>query len=78
MKTQIKVSEHQKEEIRFKNEIIQEFFNRFTRKREFVYFEWIDNLKIGDIVNYMMSAVNTTIEEYNDKLIKQNRTDKTL
>ena len=57
MKPLVKVSKKQKEEIDFKNEIIQRFFDRFVKYSETRYMSWIDNLRIGDVVDYMMASV---------------------
>lgn len=60
----VKVSKRQKAEIDFKNEIIQGFFNRFTNKGEDnTYWRWNDNLRIGDVVDYMMASVNRALDD---------------
>jgi len=57
------ISKVQKEEIDFKNKIIQGFFDRFTNKGEDkTYIRWNDNLRIGDVVDYMMESVNEALE----------------
>ena len=62
MKPLVKVSKKQKEEIAFKNEIIQGFFERFVQYSDTRYMSWIDNLKIGNVVDYMMLSVNKALD----------------
>ena len=58
----MKVSKQQKAEIDFKNEIIQDFFEKFVKYSDTRYMLWIDNLRIGDVVDYMMDSVNKVLD----------------
>lgn len=56
---------NKKKEVDFKNEVIQGFFNKFTNKGEdYTYIRWNKNLRIGEVVDYMMFAINKTIKDY--------------
>lgn len=58
----VKVSKEQKEDIEFLNEVIQGFFEAFTERTETIYFKWQDNVRIGDVVDYMIRQVNKSYE----------------
>ena len=59
------MSKKQREDIAFRNETIQGFFDRFVQHSETRYMSWVENLRIGDVVDYMMSAVNRADERKN-------------
>jgi hypothetical protein len=54
----VKVSQKQKELVDDINSITNEFMDRFTYKAETGYFIWNDNLRIGDVVDFVHSKVN--------------------
>ena len=58
MASVVKVSKEQKAEIDFKNEIIQGFFDRFVQYSETRYMSWKPEHRIGDVVDYIIKAIN--------------------
>lgn len=54
----IKSKNSTKSRMDYRIEVINGFFDRFTYKTETGYFKWNDNLRIGDVVDYMIKSVN--------------------
>lgn len=61
----IRVSKKQKEEIDFRTELINGFFDRFVTHTDTskIYITWkLENVRIGDVVQYMIECVNKALE----------------
>lgn len=56
----VKVSNQQKEEIDYKIQVINGFFDQFVTHTDAstIYIKWTVDARIGDIINYMIKAID--------------------